>query len=102
MANCPHKHQRGRRVSRGVPRSLVAQWGLHGSEAPTCFGWCFHSGRQMASAQNLLALPTPRGPKPQSGTPRVGLEGGEGGPMRARAGALLFLARLGGTLGAAL
>lgn len=59
---------------RGVPRSLVAQQGLDGSEALTCFGGCFHSGKQMATAQNLLALPTPRGPKPWSGTPRVGLE----------------------------
>lgn len=34
----------------------------------------------MARAQNLLALPTPPGPKPWSGSPCVGLEGSEGGP----------------------
>lgn len=34
----------------------------------------------MARAQNLLALPTPPGPKSWSGSPCVGLEGSEGGP----------------------
>lgn len=73
----PAPHTKG---GRGVSGSLTTQQGPDGSEAPTRSGWCFHSGRQMARAQNLLALPTLLGPKPWSGSPCVGLEGGEGGP----------------------
>lgn len=59
--------------------SLATQQGPDGREAPTRSGWCFRFGRQMARAQNLLALPTPPDPKPWSGRPCVGLEGSEGG-----------------------
>lgn len=56
MPDCPHQHQGGR----GASLAPSPPWGPHSV-------WCFCSERQMASAQNLLALPALRAPRPSLG-----------------------------------